>query len=101
MLTSSYAHMYGLLSHLCQTGPVVLFSHSDAAFRVRDQRAPFDQSPQHLERKLVRLAQDFAAALRFPSMFWAVFLYYRAEPLYNLVFGKHVRRWRLRHQGCI
>ena len=100
-LATSYAHMYGLLSHLCQTGAVVLFSRDESAFRVREQRAPFDQVPQNLERKLVRLARDFAAALRFPGMFWAVLLYYQAEPLYNLVFCKRVRRWRQRRQACI
>lgn len=98
-VASNYAHMYGLMHHLSRAGTVVLFGRGDAAFRVRDQRAPCDQLPENLEHKLVRLARDFAASLEFRGMYWAMLLYYRAEPLYKLIYGKRVRRWHLRRQA--
>lgn len=95
-LASNYAHMYGLMPHLARDGRVVLFSKAESAFRVRDERAPFADPPTNLENKLVQLARDYSDALGDRQLLHGTWLFYKARPLYNLVYSKRMRRLRAR-----
>jgi glycosyltransferase involved in cell wall biosynthesis len=94
-LPTNYAHMYGLLTHLSQgQGKVIAFSKKESAFRVRDERAPFAENPSNLEAKLVQLARDFSEALGVSALYRGTWLFYKARPLYKLLYGRRMRRLR-------
>jgi glycosyltransferase involved in cell wall biosynthesis len=96
MVDSNFSHIYGLMSHLSNPGKVTVFSKWEPAFKVRTNRPPFEVEPVNLEKKLIKLAFDFSAALKASQLYRGTWMYYKARPIYNLVHGKTLRRIKLR-----
>jgi len=98
-IDTNFSHIYGLLSHLSKPGKVVVFSKKEAAFEIRKVRAAFAVPPINLEKKLVQLSLDFSSVLEDSQLYRGTWMYYKARPLYNLVFSKSIKRIKNRFIG--
>jgi glycosyltransferase involved in cell wall biosynthesis len=95
-LDTNYSHIYGLLSHLSKPGKAVVFSKNEAVFKIREVRPAFAVPPIKLEKKLVQLSLDFSKALKDGQLYRGTWMYYKARPLYNLVYSKTIKRIKKR-----
>lgn len=95
-LDTNYSHIYGLLSHLSKPGKAAVFSKNEAAFKIRKVRPAFAVQPVNLERKLIQLSLDFSKALNIYQLYLGTWMYYNAKLIYNLVYGKTLKRIKKR-----
>lgn len=91
-ISTNFSHIYGLLPHLKNAKNIIVLSHQESAFKVRDVRADFSEAPRNLEIKLVNLSKYAAIQLEYPKLGLEVFLYYNIRSIFRLRRSRKFKR---------
>lgn len=89
---TNYGHMYGLIDHIAKCNGVFLYSYSDALIRIRKERAPFAETPNNLEKKLIAYARQLSTALGCPRVGTNVVIFYKYRFFYKIIYSKKLKK---------